>query len=58
VAHGTKKVILGHLSKENNTPRLAFDTVAAELSRNAITVGADVALSVAPRDSIGRRMTA
>jgi phosphoribosyl 1,2-cyclic phosphodiesterase len=53
---GTKKIVLGHLSKENNTPRIAFDTVTAELARNGITVGSDVALSVAPRDSIGRRM--
>jgi phosphoribosyl 1,2-cyclic phosphodiesterase len=55
VACGSKKIILGHLSKENNTPRLAYDTVAAELARNAITVGGDVALTVAPRESIGRR---
>lgn len=56
IAHGTKKVVLGHLSKENNTPQLAYDTVAAELARNGITVGTDVALSVAPRESVGRRI--
>ncbi len=56
VSGGTKKVVLGHLSKENNTPQIAFDTVSAELARNAITVGQDVALMVAPRESVGRRI--
>lgn len=56
VSCGIKKIILGHLSAQNNTPRIALDTVAAELARNGISAVCDVALSVAPRDSIGRRM--
>jgi phosphoribosyl 1,2-cyclic phosphodiesterase len=56
VARGTRKIILGHLSKENNTPRIAFDTVAAALDQSGIKVGTDIALTVAPRESIGRRM--
>ena len=40
--HGTKYVILGHLSRENNTPRRAFDTVRAALD------GKNTQLYVAP----------
>lgn len=28
---GTRKIILAHLSEENNTPRLAYDTCARAL---------------------------
>ena len=31
---GLKKVILGHLSKENNFPELAYKTVVNELINN------------------------
>ena len=40
--HGTKCIVLGHLSRENNTPRRAFDTVNAALS------GQNAQLYVAP----------
>ena len=39
---GTKHIILGHLSRENNSPQKAFDAVSAALG------AADVSLSVAP----------
>lgn len=39
---GTRQIILGHLSRENNTPALAFRTVAAALE------GTGTALCVAP----------
>ena len=39
---GTKHIILGHLSRENNTPEKAFATVSASLS------GTDTEVSVAP----------
>ena len=46
-----KHVFLGHLSKENNTPKLALDTVKMELSE---ALGAEraesLSVSVAPQD--------
>lgn len=43
-AGGTKHIILGHLSRENNTPACAFQTVKAALE------GSGAALYVAPAD--------
>ena len=48
IKNGTPNIILAHLSKENNTPRLAFDTVTAHVSQNGIT-SADAKICVAPR---------
>lgn len=45
---GTQKIMLAHLSNENNTPRLAFDTVWNELAGNGASSG-DVQLLVADR---------
>ena len=51
---GLKRIILGHLSKENNYPALAYETVCSE-----ITMGdnpyrsADFAIEVAKRDAVG-----
>ena len=47
---GTQKFLLGHLSKENNFPELAFETVKNALLENSIIAGKDVYLSVALRD--------
>ena len=41
---GTKDIILGHLSRENNTAQTAFDAV------NAAICGESVELHVAPMD--------
>ena len=30
--HGTKHIILGHLSRDNNTPELAYGTVSTAVS--------------------------
>lgn len=46
---GTKRIMLGHLSNENNSPEIAFAEVAKELEFNGIYVGQDVQLSIAPR---------
>jgi len=57
VAHlakkGTKKFLLGHLSRENNFPELAYRTVCNVLDENDICAGRDVMLSVALRDQVG-----
>lgn len=44
---GTKKIMLAHLSEENNTPQLAFDTVGNALK--AVGAEKDVQLTVAKR---------
>lgn len=46
---GTKAFWLGHLSNENNTPDLAYNTVKDALAKAGIKVGGDVALNVLPR---------
>lgn len=46
---GTKKIMLGHLSKENNSEDVAFSTVARIMERCGITLNKDVLMSVAPR---------
>ncbi len=52
-ASGTKRIVLGHLSKDNNTPRLAHDTVEEALKRQGAVVGGDVELGTAPADCMG-----
>ena len=49
---GTTRIILGHLSKENNLPSLAFETSKNMLESNGIKVGSDVILKVADRSNI------
>lgn len=51
---GTRRFLLGHLSKENNFPELAYQTVYNALCEKNIQVGADVSLEVVLRDRIGR----
>jgi phosphoribosyl 1,2-cyclic phosphodiesterase len=51
---GTKKFLLGHLSRENNFPELAYQTVYNVLNENQISAGEDVELSVALRDRVGK----
>ncbi len=47
-----KHVFLGHLSAENNTPHLAYDTVEAILKNNGIVVGRDLKMDMALRYSV------
>ena len=51
---GVRKVLLGHLSKENNFPELAYQTVKNILEENQVTIGEDIELEVAPRKGISR----
>lgn len=50
---GTKRFLLGHLSRENNFPELAYQTVCNALFEKQICVGTDVMLDVALRDKAG-----
>jgi len=48
-----KEVMLGHLSKENNFPELAYQTVAEELMKNNSDINT-IRLSVANRNAPGK----
>jgi len=47
-------VILGHLSQDNNTPALAYETVKAILEENDLLVGEHIGLDMAYRNRVGR----
>ena len=44
--------MLGHLSKDNNVPDLAYLTAKTALEENNIQVGKDIIVSVAKRDEV------
>jgi len=50
VQRGARRVVLAHLSKENNTPELAMQAAVAAMEGIGAKVGEDVELTVAPRD--------
>jgi len=50
---GTRQIILGHLSRENNTPSTALQTVAGCLVEAGVSVGADLSLAAAPAECPG-----
>jgi phosphoribosyl 1,2-cyclic phosphodiesterase len=52
--NGTKQFLLGHLSKENNFPELAYQTVCNALCEKKLKAGTDYTLDVALRDRVGR----
>lgn len=45
-----KKIILGHLSKTNNYPELAYQTVVSMLKERKIELNKDISVTVAKRD--------
>lgn len=47
-------VVLGHLSQDNNTPDLAYETVKSILLENDLVVGQDISLDLAYRDRVGK----
>lgn len=47
---GTRTVVLGHLSKENNFPELALETTRDILAEHGILCGRDIHLNVARRE--------
>lgn len=51
--HGTKRFILGHLSEENNYPRLAYEAVNSVLKIKGFDTEKDIFLRVAERDCPG-----
>lgn len=51
--HGIERLILGHLSEENNYPELAFSTVVQVLEREGIKEGKDIFIDIALQNKIG-----
>jgi len=48
--HGVKRVLLGHLSNENNFPELAYKAVSNVLEANNIKIGKDINVEIAARN--------
>lgn len=47
-------IILAHLSKDNNTPEVAYETVKSIVEENGIEVGTEISLDLAYRDRVGK----
>lgn len=54
---GTTRFVLAHLSAENNTPELAYQTSLCALQMAGMKENADFALSVAPRENTAGKIT-
>ncbi|MCK5757875.1 MAG: MBL fold metallo-hydrolase [Clostridiales bacterium] len=51
---GLNKIVIGHLSHENNHPDVAYETVASHINNNGFTIGESVELYVARRDETSK----
>ena len=51
---GVRRFVLGHLSRENNTPDRAFSCTNSVLKRTGAELGKDYTLEVAPIGSMGK----
>lgn len=51
---GVGNVLLAHLSKENNFPELAYETVKCIVEENGISVGKDMNLDMTYRDKVSK----
>ena len=52
-----RKIMLGHLSSDNNTPSLAYETVSNSINATGFTVDDNIELYVAQRYSMGEELT-
>ncbi len=52
-----RKILLGHLSSDNNTPHLAYETVANSINATGYSVDCDIELYVAERHSMGEEIS-
>lgn len=50
---GVRNLILGHLSGENNTPKLALTTTESRCELEGMALGVDICIDVAYRDRVG-----
>lgn len=55
---GEKRIILGHLSQENNTPEMAFETVRRSVEHAGGKVGGDIFVTVAGRHAPSQMLEA
>lgn len=55
VQSGTRRLVLAHLSRDNNTPERAFSAFNLHLRSGGAVLGRDFEMSVAPRDTMGIR---
>ena len=53
---GTSRFVLGHLSKDNNFPELAYLTMRNKLQTKNLVIGEDVLVEIAGRDSVGKML--
>ena len=51
VKGGTLRLMLGHLSEQNNTPEVALRTAVAELERAGLKYKVDYTLDIAPAEA-------
>ncbi len=56
VRSGTVHIVLGHISKENNTPDVAVQTCVAELSMSGLRRGTDYIIFAAPRSELSENI--
>lgn len=49
-----KNILLAHLSKENNHPELAYETVKEIVEKDGIRVGVDINIDLTYRDRVGK----
>ncbi len=54
VKNGTRHIMLGHLSNENNTPRLAYTETINLLSKNGVDLKKDAAITIAARYEVSK----
>ncbi len=54
VQSGVKHILLGHLSAENNTPEVAYQTALCALTQAGLKLNEDFTLQVAPRETNGK----
>jgi len=54
IKSGTRHIMLGHLSNENNTPTAAYTTTKQYLEENGVILDKDATLSVAQRFEVSR----
>lgn len=52
IKSGTEHIMLGHLSKENNNPQVAYMTAENELNARGIILSRDATLTVAERSTV------
>ena len=57
VEAGLTRIILGHLSQENNTPALAMSEALGSLTRAGMAVDSDYTLDIAPEQTNGKSVT-